>query len=664
VEYTTCSPNPSSIQSASELLSMSIFNEQIARKPDLYSWTQEYVRSMHDGFWTHREFNFQSDIQDFKVNLSVKEREMVVRALSTIGQLEIAVKKFWAKLGDNLPHPSIIDMGYVMANTEVIHGDAYERLLEVLGIEDSFEEILKLDIISGRVNYLKKYLHKLHSDNKKQFVYSLILFTLFIENIALFSQFYVISWFGRFKNQLKDTNKQVEYTSREECYIHGTEVLTPSGWRMLHEMLVGDDICQYNSDGSIEFTKVLHKVDREYSGDIISFERGGNKCSVTPNHDMVFYDQHNQYRKKQAKDLKLHKNVKIPKHGKLSNNGINELSLEDRLKIAIQADGSTLMWTKSTGEEALRGADGGQTHSMSFTKNRKKERIEWILNGLNIEYFKSDPDPENKVTYRFRFNHDYNYKQFDWIDLSDKTEKWCQEFIEEIINWDGYKAETSIGYCSTNKKCLDIVQTIAILAGKRTSFYANIKTGYEDTPCYKLCITESDHHPISHGIKKVTSHYEGSVHCVTVDSGAIITRLDGKTFIAGNCLHSMIGMKLVNVIRSEHPELFDKELEEKILHEAEDAIKYELKIINWILDGYNDEYLNSEILEQFIKSRMNDSLREIGYREIFEIDKTVLSKTVWFDEQVLGNNMTDFFNSRPVEYSKNSQSFNEDDLFN
>ncbi len=324
---------------------MSIFNEQIARKPDLYSWTQDFISAMHDGFWSHRKFNFQSDIQDFKVHLSEKEKQMVIRALSTIGQLEIAVKKFWAKLGDNLPHPSIIDMGYVMANTEVIHGDAYERLLEVLGIEDSFEEILKLDIISGRVNYLKKYLHKFHSDNKKQFVYSLILFTLFIENIALFSQFYVISWFGRFKNQLKDTNKQVEYTSREEL------------------------------------------------------------------------------------------------------------------------------------------------------------------------------------------------------------------------------------------------------------------------------------------------------------------------------LHSMIGMKLINVIRSEHPELFEDDLEEKIHHEAEDAIKYELKIINWILDGYNDEHLNSEILEQFIKSRMNDSLREIGYREIFEIDKTVLSKTVWFDEQVLGNNMTDFFNSRPVEYSKNSQSFNEDDLF-
>ena len=33
------------------------------------------------------------------------------------------------------------------------------------------------------------------------------------------------------------------------------------------------------------------------------------------------------------------------------------------------------------------------------------------------------------------------------------------------------------------------------------------------------------------------------------------------------------------------------------------------------------------------------------------------------EEELLGNNMTDFFHSRPVEYSKKSQSFDEDDLF-
>jgi len=193
-----------------------IFQESLSRKPDYYSWAQKFVEAAQNGFWTHREFNFSSDIQDFKVLLSDQERTMVIRSLACIGQIEISVKTFWAKLGENCPHPSLFDLGYTLAHQEVIHGNAYSRLLEVLGIDDAFEEILKLDIIKGRVNYLKKHTHKYHSDNKKQFIYALILFTLFIENISLFSQFYTLNWFYRFKNVLKDTNKQTEYSAREE----------------------------------------------------------------------------------------------------------------------------------------------------------------------------------------------------------------------------------------------------------------------------------------------------------------------------------------------------------------------------------------------------------------------------------------------------------------
>ena len=85
---------------------------------------------MHNGFWTDKEFSFKSDVQQFKVDLTDQEREIIVRTLSAIGQIEVAVKTFWAKLGENLPHPSLCDLGYVMANVEVIHNNAYERLLQ------------------------------------------------------------------------------------------------------------------------------------------------------------------------------------------------------------------------------------------------------------------------------------------------------------------------------------------------------------------------------------------------------------------------------------------------------------------------------------------------------------------------------------------------------
>lgn len=322
-----------------------IFDEQISRKPNKYSWSEAFIDSMHENFWTSKLFNFQSDIQDFKVKLSEKEREIIIRTLSAIGQIEIAVKTFWAKLGDNLPHPSLSDLGFVMANIEVIHNNAYERLLSVLGLEDVFEKNLKLSWIEGRVKYLRKYTHRFYKDSKKQYLYALILFTLFVENVSLFSQFYIINWFARFKNVLKDTDQQVRYTRNEE----------------------------------------------------------------------------------------------------------------------------------------------------------------------NI--------------------------------------------------------------------------------------------------------------------------------------------------------HALVGIKIINTIREEYPELFDKELEDKIVHEAKEAFKSESEIVDWMVNGIKEEGLNAEILKEFIKNRINSSMKQIGFPEIFEVDKNILSTTTWFEEELLGNNMTDFFKSRPVEYSKNNQSFSEEDLF-
>jgi ribonucleoside-diphosphate reductase beta chain len=322
-----------------------IFEEQISRKPNKYPWTDEFIEAMHNGFWTDKEFNFKSDIQQFKVNLSDQEKEIIVRTLSAIGQIEIAVKTFWAKLGENLPHPSLSDLGYVMANVEVIHNNAYERLISILGLEDIFEKNLKLDWIEGRVKYLRKYTHRYYKDSKKQYLYALILFTLFVENVSLFSQFYVINWFARFKNVLKDTDQQVKYTRNEE----------------------------------------------------------------------------------------------------------------------------------------------------------------------NI--------------------------------------------------------------------------------------------------------------------------------------------------------HALVGIKLINTIRKEYPELFDEELEEKIAKEAVQAFESESQIVDWMVNGIQEEGLSADILKEFIKNRINDSLKQIKFKKVFTIDKELISKTKWFEEEMIGNNMTDFFHSRPVEYSKKGQSFSEEDLF-
>jgi len=118
-------------------------------------------------------------------------------------------------------------------------------------------------------------------------------------------------------------------------------------------------------------------------------------------------------------------------------------------------------------------------------------------------------------------------------------------------------------------------------------------------------------------------------------------------------LHSQVGIKLINTLRKEYPELFDQELESRIAEECIESVRAESRVIDWILEGYSVDGLDSQILKNFIAKRMKDSLESIGFdNSAIIVDEKLLEKTFWFDESLLGATMTDFFHKVPVEYSK------------
>src|SRR5690606_12248878 len=96
---------------------------------------------------------------------------------------------------------------------------AYSQILTVLNLDEEFQNMLTSGVVEGRVRYLSKYVNKIYKNDHKNIVYSLILFTLFTENVSLFSQFYTILGFNRNDNILKDTANIVQYSSKEES-IH------------------------------------------------------------------------------------------------------------------------------------------------------------------------------------------------------------------------------------------------------------------------------------------------------------------------------------------------------------------------------------------------------------------------------------------------------------
>jgi ribonucleoside-diphosphate reductase beta chain len=196
---------------------MSIFTERKNYKPFEYSGiTDPLINAMWAGHWTHNEFNFLNDIQDYKTKLTVEEQGVVKRAILLTSQVEVAVKSYWSNIGKLLPKPEIADMGAVFGGVEVVHSKAYAEILSKLGLEDQFEDLFSEPVVVGRVNYLTKYINKIYKNDHKNICYSLVLFTLFTEYTALFSQFYTILGFNRFRGVLKDVANVVQYTSKEE----------------------------------------------------------------------------------------------------------------------------------------------------------------------------------------------------------------------------------------------------------------------------------------------------------------------------------------------------------------------------------------------------------------------------------------------------------------
>ena len=197
-----------------------IFERRITLKPFEYPELYEYVPAIRHSYWIHTEFNFTSDIQDFKTHLTEVERNAIKNAMLAISQIEVAVKSFWGDIYHKIPKPEVGAVGSTFAESEVRHTDAYSHLLEILGLNTEFKNLKKNPVIMKRVRYLDSALVSSKSENDKEYTEAILLFSLFIEHVSLFSQFLIIMAFNKHKNMLKGISNVVEATSKEE-QIHG-----------------------------------------------------------------------------------------------------------------------------------------------------------------------------------------------------------------------------------------------------------------------------------------------------------------------------------------------------------------------------------------------------------------------------------------------------------
>jgi len=195
---------------------MSIFDKRLQYKPFEYPEILQFTEAINKAFWVHSEVDFTADMQDFHSHLSVEERSAIKNSLLAIAQIEVAVKSFWGNLYNHLPKPEFNGLGATFAECEFRHSEAYSRLLEVLGYSNQFETLIEIPVIKERINYLSQALSSAKSTDRKEYASSLILFSILIENVSLFSQFAIVLSFARFKGLMKNVSNIIAWTSIDE----------------------------------------------------------------------------------------------------------------------------------------------------------------------------------------------------------------------------------------------------------------------------------------------------------------------------------------------------------------------------------------------------------------------------------------------------------------
>ena len=197
-----------------------IFEKRVNILPYQYPQLLDYMDAIRHSYWIDTEFNFTDDVQDFKVNISEQERDIIKKTMLSIAQIEVSVKTFWADMYKRMPITEVGDVGMTFAESEVRHKDAYARLIRILGLEEEFKTVVDVPAIEARIKYLTKYLDGTRSRDNKMYTKSVLLFSLFIEHVSLFSQFLIMMSFNKNNNVLKGISNVVEATSKEE-EIHG-----------------------------------------------------------------------------------------------------------------------------------------------------------------------------------------------------------------------------------------------------------------------------------------------------------------------------------------------------------------------------------------------------------------------------------------------------------
>lgn len=335
-----------------------------------------------------------------------------------------------------------------------------------------------------------------------------------------------------------------------KCYDSTTEVLTPRGWVPFPDLSRDDLVAQWDN-GQVSFVPPHAYVNQEYKGKMWHLHDQATDLLVTPDHKMIYRPAYNP-KTSRPESFGLLRSCEVqnmPKTGHLPHTGQLRLSAKRgpdepefvRLIVAFQADGT---WAFRNKEDRRNGSPSYL--DFGFSRERKIERLKEILDSLGLSYTEKatgSVNPRTRIWVRDSPVIDRLYallgpeKTFGpWLLQWSAAER--EVFLSELPLWDGTQSKDHNNYNTVQAINADWVQACAVVTGRsaRLSQYAgrtstsqainrvslpngNIRSR-EWSGLFQLCREQVD--------------YNGQIYCVSVPSGFLLVRRNGKVTVSGN----------------------------------------------------------------------------------------------------------------------------------
>lgn len=341
------------------------------------------------------------------------------------------------------------------------------------------------------------------------------------------------------------------------CFTEGHEILTDSGWKYFKDLSYEDSVAEVKADRSVSFTVPMKIIKSQYKGEVLRFKNQRVDFCVTPEHRIVKINQYdrkvtktNKLSTVKAKDVYSKHELNIPLSGNFEFKDsyvqpFPEWGLDDQewgwLLGMFLAEGCSNVH-KTTNQHRTHWDQKKEPH---LTKLRTI--LEKIKNVQSWSMWTSKQTGTTTFEISNKRVHEY-FSQFGKSSekyiprdvLSNGSKELLSGMFLVMMLGDGSIMGSNFDYTTISKRLADDFMELAV----RLGYDAHIKGPYKRKEAhhrdsYKIRMSYKKEYPSANLLIKKHVHkeeYEGLVHCVSVPSGMIMCRYNGKVFISGNSI--------------------------------------------------------------------------------------------------------------------------------